>query len=228
MELTFDDKLAVLRIDDGKANAMGPAFFDALDHAMNRAEAEGARALVLAGRDGMFSGGLDLKLLPTLSKEGFTGFLGQFSRSVLRLHGLPIPTVAALTGHAIAGGAILAYACDKRFMAAGPYKLQLNETALGMAMPAWMIQVARSVVPRHLEAQALLHARAFSPEAALGENLIDGIEIDAGRTLSRAIGAARALGELSMPAYAQTKRRLRGPAIAAALAGLDHDLATLG
>ncbi|MFD0387461.1 hypothetical protein ACFQ4K_05870 [Tistrella bauzanensis] len=57
MELTFDDKLAVLRIDDGKANAMGPAFFDALDHAMNQAEAEGARALVLAGRDGMFSGG---------------------------------------------------------------------------------------------------------------------------------------------------------------------------
>lgn len=228
MEIGFRDGIATVRFDDGKANALDAGWFTRLDAALDEAEAAGARALVLAGRDGMFSAGLNLKILPGMSGPEFIAFFGQFSQLVLRLHGFAMPTVAALTGHAIAGGAILAYACDMRCMTAGPYRLQLNETAIGMPLPAWMLMVAQTVVPRHLEARALLHAEAFSAEAALAENLIDDIEVDAASTVARAERMAQDLAErLSPAAYAATKARLRGPAIRAALDGLAADLAML-
>lgn len=228
METSFRDGVATVRFDDGKANALDVGWFTRLEAALDEVEAAEARALVLAGRDGMFSAGLNLKILPGMSGPEFIAFFEQFSRLVLRLHGLGLPTVAALTGHAIAGGAILAYACDMRCMTAGPYRLQLNETAIGMPLPAWMLMVAQSVVPRHLESQALLHAEAFSAEAALAENLIDDIEVDPASTVARAERMARDLAErLSPAAYAATKARLRGPLIRAALDGLAADLATL-
>jgi len=112
------DSVARIGLDDGKANAMSVPWFDALGAALDRAEADGAGAIVIAGRAGFFSGGLDLKLLPTLSKDELRHLSESFARVMLRVHGLGIPTVAAVTGHAIAGGAVLAMACDARVLTA--------------------------------------------------------------------------------------------------------------
>ncbi|MBM4245437.1 MAG: enoyl-CoA hydratase/isomerase family protein [Deltaproteobacteria bacterium] len=108
MRYESDGRIARVVIDDGKANAMSVPFLEELTHLLDRAEGDGSSALVIAGRAGMFSGGLDLKLLPMLSREGLRELSETFARTMLRVFTFPLPTVAAITGHAIAGGAVLA------------------------------------------------------------------------------------------------------------------------
>ena len=102
------DSIAQITLDDGKVNAMALPFFEGLGAAFDRAEKDGARALVIAGRPGFFSAGLNLKLLPTLPPDELRKSMLTFPRIMLRAYTLPIPTVAAVTGHAVAGGALLA------------------------------------------------------------------------------------------------------------------------
>ena len=117
MEYTQHGEVVEIRLDDGKVNAMGPAFFDGLNALLDRVEREKPGALVLAGREGFFSPGLDLKLLPTLQPDDLTRTLQSFGYTLLRVWTLGVPTVAAITGHAVAGGLFLALACDRRVMA---------------------------------------------------------------------------------------------------------------
>src|SRR6059058_2622232 len=158
-----DGNVARITLDDGKVNAMSLPFFEALGAALDRAEREKPGAVVLTGRAGYFSAGLDLKLMPTLAPDELQRMLLSFGRTMLRVFTFPIPTVAALSGHAIAGGAMLAFACDLRLMAEGPFRLHLNEVAIGLALPSWAIVLAQAAIPPRRHTEAILHARAFSP-----------------------------------------------------------------
>src|SRR5207253_2771778 len=129
------DDVAQITLDDGKVNAMALAFFEGLNAALDRAERERPGAVVIAGRAGVFSAGLNLKLLPTLPPAELARTMVAFGRTMLRVFTFPIPTVAAVSGHAIAGGAMLASACDLRFMAGGPFRLHPNQVAIGPALP---------------------------------------------------------------------------------------------
>ncbi len=225
MRIGYDpgaDGVAVLTLDDGKANAMSVDWFHELAAALDRAERE-AGALVIRGRDGFFSGGLDLKLLPTLSPDGVRNLSEVFARTMLRVHQLPIPAVAAVTGHAIAGGAVLAFACDLRFAVGGPYRIQLNEVAIGIPVPAWMAHIADTAVPPRWRAQTLLHARAFSPVEALDRGIVDGIASSSDEALAHAHAAALPLTKLPRTAYAESKRRLRAEGAERALARLAEE-----
>src|SRR5437016_5015568 len=143
-----DGNVARITLDDGKVNAMSLPFFEALGAALDRAEREKPGAVVITGRAGYFSAGLDLKLMPTLAPDELQRMLLSFGRTMLRVFTFPIPTVAALSGHAIAGGAMLAFACDLRYAAAGAFRLHLNEVAIGLTLPTWAIVVAQSAVPQ--------------------------------------------------------------------------------
>lgn len=217
------DGIARVRLDDGKANAMSVPWFEELGAALDRAEADGAKALVIAGRAGFFSGGLDLKLLPSLPPEGLRALSETFARTMLRVHGFPIPTVAAVTGHAIAGGAVLAFACDLRFAATGPFKVQLNEVAIGIPMPAWMAFVAESAITSRWQTEALLHARTFAPDEAATHGIVSGVAASADEAERLALDAARRLALLPRAAYAESKRRLRAEGAARALAKLEEE-----
>ena len=129
----IEEGIATITMDDGKANAMNWAFFEEMNKSMDQAENDGAKALVITGRTGFFSGGLDLKLMPTLSANELADFLTILARTLLRVFLLPIPTIAASTGHAVAGGAMLSFACDRRFALDGPYRIQMNKTLIGIA-----------------------------------------------------------------------------------------------
>ena len=197
------DGIAEVVLDDGKVNAMSAALFDRLNAALDRAIADGSGALVIAGRSGYFSAGLNIKLLPTLPAEELTRTLVSFGRTLLRVWTFPLPTVAAVTGHAVAGGAMLAFACDRRFVADGPFRIQLNETAIGLTLPTWALVICESVIPVRWHAEAMLHARPFSPAEALAREMID------------------------RGAYAATKRRLRSRAVAWAEQHLEAEMAAL-
>lgn len=167
------DGIAVVTMDDGKVNAMAMPFFDALNAALDRAEAEQPGPVVITGRAGFFSAGLNLKVLPTLAPDDLRKSMLAFGRTMLRVFGFPLPTVAAIPGHAIAGGAMLAFACDLRVMVDGPFRLHLNETAIGLALPSWALALAHSAVPSRWHTEALLHARPYTPTEARERGIVD-------------------------------------------------------
>ncbi|MFY8075697.1 MAG: enoyl-CoA hydratase-related protein, partial [Sphingorhabdus lacus] len=114
--------IALIRMDDGKANAINFDMIAAVNSALDKAEAE-AKAIVLAGREGRFSGGFDLNAFATLGADGVYKLLDAGAELLLRLYGGPLPVVAACTGHAIAMGTFLLHACDTRVGASGAFKI---------------------------------------------------------------------------------------------------------
>ena len=221
------DNVAQITLDDGKVNAMALAFFAGLNAALDRAEHERPGALVIAGRAGVFSAGLDLKVLPTLAPDALERTMIAFGRTMLRVFTFPIPTVAAVTGHAIAGGAMLAFACDLRFMAEGPFRLQLNEVAIGLALPTWAIVLAQAAVPPRRHTEAILHARAYSPEEALEQHIVHEVVRPAERVVPAARAAAGPLAALDQTAYAISKARHRAMAVRWAAEQLETEIAAL-
>jgi enoyl-CoA hydratase len=208
MEYTQHGKIVEIRLDDGKVNAMGPAFFDELNLLLDRVERERPGALVLAGREGFFSPGLDLKLLPTLQPAELTRTLQSFGYTLLRVWTLGVPTVAAVTGHAVAGGLFLAFACDRRVMARGAFRLHANEHQIGLPLPTWAQAITESVVQGSTFVELMLHARPFTPDEALARHLVDEI-VDPGTVVARAHEIATPLAGLAQPAYGITKTRNR-------------------
>ncbi len=208
-----ENNIAVITMDDGKANAMDFEFFKQMNDALEKTEKDSAKALIIAGRPGFYSGGLDLKLIPTLPIEDFDAFVETFANTMLRVYAFPIPTIAACTGHAIAGGTILSFACDRIVAQNGPYKIQMNEMLTGLPIPAWMFLIARSAISSRLETEVLLHARIFSPQEALDRNMIDILVDEGDDILASASSLAKEFFSINQTAYAVTKKRMRDPEI---------------
>lgn len=220
---TRREGMAEIVLDDGKVNAMAAAFFLELNAALDRVEGDDNRALVVVGRPGCLSAGLNVKLLPTLPPDDLVRTLLAFGRTLLRVWTLPLPTVAAVTGHAIAGGALLAFACDRRFIADGPFRIHMNETAIGLTLPSFAIAICQSVMPAHCQNEALLHAKPYTPAEALACGMVDDV-VSAERVIARAREAARALTALDRTAYAASKQRLRSRAAAWAEQHLEAEM----
>jgi enoyl-CoA hydratase len=205
----IEDGIAKITMDDGKVNAMNWGFFEEMGKSMDQAESDGAKVLVITGRPGFFSGGLDLKLLPTLSTSEMEYFTTTFARTMLRVFSFSVPTIAASTGHAVAGGAMLTFACDRRFALDGPYRIQMNETLIGIPLPAWMFLIAGSAIPSRWRTEALLHARAYNPNEALERGILDTVAPEADSLAAQVKAATEELLSLNLPAYAASKKNLR-------------------
>ena len=208
-----DDRVAEIAFDDGKANVMSTDWFRELNGLLDRAEKDEAVAVLFRGRTGMFSGGLNMKWLPTLSPEEGRELVETFSSTMLRVFELPIPTVAAVTGHAVAGGCVLSSACDQRFCIDGPYRIQMNEVLVGMAMPTWAAVICQGAWPTPAANDLLLLGRAFSPAEAVACGAFHAALPDEEALLERARNTAKAMAAVGRGPYRTTKARLRGPEI---------------
>ena len=98
-------------------------------------------------------------------------------------------------------------------MAEGPFRLHLNETAIGLILPTWAITIAQAAVPHRRHTEAILHARPYTPEEALEKGLIDGVSRPAERVIDDALAVAALLGALDQNAYGQSKARLRAMSV---------------
>jgi enoyl-CoA hydratase len=221
------DPVAVLTMDDGKVNAMAMPFFDDLNAALDRAEREKPKAVVVTGRAGAFSAGLNLKVLPTLPPDELSRTLTTFGRTLVRWFTFPVPTVAAVTGHAIAGGAFLMMACDLRYVAEGPWKIHANEVAIGLVLPTWAMTIAESAIPPRFHTEALLHARPYLPDEAFERHIIHGVVRPAERVLDVALEAAAPLAALDQASYAASKRRQRAMRVEWASRLIDEEMVAL-
>ncbi len=224
--VTFENKgrVGVITMDDGKANAMNDAFFSGVHDALDDALAGGVRCLIFRGNAKFYSAGLDLKLIPTLPPEELVAFAARFGECMLRVHGFEIPTVAAIEGHAVGGGAILAFACDHRVARDAKGSLQLNETAIGIALPSWAIAITQSAVSARWHTQLMLRARRFRWSEAAETGMVDDLVPDEGDLMGRAMTIANDLSLIDRAAYGETKRRLRGARIQEELERLETEL----
>lgn len=221
---TIEDGVAVVTIDDGKANAISHTLLDELGAALDQAEAE-ARAVVLAGREGRFSAGFDLGTM-TKSVESMRELVVPGARFLMRLYGLPMPTVAACTGHALAAGALMLLACDHRVGAEGSAKIGLNEVAIGMALPVFAVELARHRLQTAELGPATMGARIYDPDGAVAAGYLDATAAP-DDVVDAAVAEAHRLGELRTGAYGRTKDVARRAVITHILATLDDDLASL-
>ncbi len=221
----LDGEVAVVRLDDGKANALGPATIEALDAALTRAEDE-AGALLLIGREGRFSAGFDLSVM-TSGVDAMQGLVRSGAELLMRLYGSPLPTVAACTGHALAMGGLLLLASDTRIGADGPFKIGLNEVAIGMGLPVFAVELARErLSPRHFT-EATIQGRVYDPAGAADAGYLDRV-VPADQLATLARDEAGRLAGLRRGAVGHTKVRARRAVIDHVMATLDDDIAATG
>ncbi len=213
------DDIAIVTMDDGKANAFGPNMIAAVNASLDRA-ADHARAVLLTGRPGLFSGGFDLKVIRSGDAEAAKTMRLAGTRLMMRLYGLPLPLVIAAPGHAVALGAFCLLTADYRVGTAGNFNIGLNETSIGLSLPPFGLMLAREQLSKRYLTRAAIGATMFSPENAKDAGFLD--EVVAVEDLREtALSAARRLIELDGTAYAAVKDGLRGESIATILAGLD-------
>ncbi len=218
--------IAVLSMDDGKANTVLVGEFDGLSKALAELKASDATAVVLTGRPGYFSAGLNLKVMPTLPPIDLQKLITRFGEVVVELFVFPKPVVAAVSGHALGAGAIFGLCSDVRLFADGPFKYGLNEVPGGLFVPTFGIISARSCVPSQHLTQLVLHGRVFSPAEAITLGVAESLHAPKA-LLPAAIARAAQLAELAGEGYAYTKQLLRGAMAEEARIGLPKEVAHL-
>ena len=209
--MTREDRgdVAVLHLEHGKANALSPELLRALATEVEDLP-RSAEALVLTGSGKMFSAGLDLPVLMEAGPGYTYDLMDALNEALEMMIDLPIPAVAAINGHAIAGGFILAAACDVRLMATGGGKVGLTELLVGVPFPPLALEIVRTAVGDVCARRMVLRGELFAATEAEDLGLVD--ELAAPATLmDRATELASRLGDLPKPAFQITKRQLLAP-----------------
>ncbi len=206
-------EVLVVHLDDGKANALSHALMDEFNAALDQVEAdESIGSLVIHGRPGRFSAGFDLSVVNTGNMKDIVRIMCDGADLFRRLYSLPVPVVAACTGHAIAGGAFLLMASDLRVGADLPSKLGLNEVAIGLVLPAWAVTFCHErLSKRHLQ-RAVTLAELTDPKGAIDFGLLDMVVPEA-EVLATAVARASEYAAYSRPAYHGNVLALRGAAL---------------
>lgn len=220
------ESIALITMDDGKVNVLGPTMQQAINDALDKAEADNAGAVVIAGNNRVFSGGFDLKILTSGQAQPAIDMLtGGFELSY-RLLSYPKPVVMACTGHAIAMGAFLLASGDHR-VAAPAYNIQANEVAIGMTIPHAALEVLKLRLTPSAYQQATGLSKTFFGETAIAGGFLDEIVLP-DMVLDRAEEAAREFATLKQPAHKATKLRARANTLKAIRAGIDGMAAEFG
>lgn len=216
------DGVAVITMDDGKANALSLDMQNAINSALDQAQSDNA-TVVLTGRSGILSAGFDLK---TLARGGddATAMLNGGLELSLRMLNFPTPIVIACSGHAIAMGVFLLLSGDYRIGIAGNYKYTANEVAIGMTMPFSAIAIMRQRLTPSAMNRAVLLAEVFTPNNAIETGFLD-LVVDEADLMSTAMTFAASTSGLNAAAHSASKKRMRANAINDITAGLALDYA---
>ena len=220
----FEGDVAVVRIDDGKANALSPDVVAALDEAVGLAETE-ARALMLIGRPGRFSAGFDLPAHMQASVESAQSLVAAGARLAMRLYGLGIPTVAAARVTPSPWGRCSSWPVTPGW-ARRASSIGLNEVAIGLGLPVFGVELARDRLDPRRFTEATVQAQLYDPDGAAEVGYFDRV-VMAGALEADARAVSSRLAELRSGAYLHTKVRARQGTIDHVLATLDADVAAV-
>jgi enoyl-CoA hydratase len=200
--------VAVLTLQHGKANALDIEFCEALAAKFIELRKSDAKAVVMTGQGKIFSAGVNLIKL----SEGGAGYIRKFLPALHRLYDAvfyhPKPVVAAINGHAIAGGCVLACCADRRVMANDGGRIGVTEILVGVPFPALAFEIVRFAVPPRYLPEFTLSGATYVHKDALQRGWIDEV-VEPGELMSRAMAVAQSLAALSPPAFTQTKMQIR-------------------
>jgi len=204
-------------------NAINDAMCREIIAALDELEADDSvDAMILAGADGVFSAGLDIRALYPLPREQMQVFWMLFCETFRRLAGSPLIVVAAIEGHAPAGGCVFALTCDHRIMAEAPFKIGLNEVRVGLPVPYWLTDWAISLIGRRHAERLLGLGAMLSPREALAVGMVDAVVAP-----DAVMGACNAeiASRLTAPANARrgTKAAARGDRLATMIQRAERD-----
>lgn len=202
--------IALITMDDGKANAVSYAMLDALNGALD--DAKDAKAIVLAGRERMFSGGFDLSVMNTGDINKMTDLVSKGGVLAHRLYGLDKPLIAAATGHGIAMGLFTLLACDTRIGPDAPAKYGMTETAIGMVIPMFAQVLTEERVPKRFLTNAFIQANVFDSHRAVEAGFLDRL-VAPEKVVDTALEVAEMMGAYPNHAYVGNKLQLRKPAL---------------
>jgi len=206
------DTTAVIRLEHGKANALDIELLRDLSDAIRRARESDAHAIVLTGSGSIFSAGVDLFRVMAGAEPYTSQFIPALTAAFLELFEYPLPLVAAVNGHAIAGGCILACACDYRLMAEGKGTIGVPELLIGVEFPSVALEIMRHSVPAH-ELHAMIYTgQLYVAGQAHDRGLIDEV-VPPERLHSRALEIAARMARIPGDVFAATKRALRRDAL---------------
>lgn len=215
------DGTILLRMAREPVNALGPDMLEKFDAVLDQLAADlPQKGIVLAGLEKSFCAGIDTKALADFSPQEKTAALALIDRIMAKLYSLPVPTVAAVRGHAIGAGFILALACDWKFLATGQGKLGLNQISVGIKYPPVPINIVLREVPEPHLRRLTLGGALMSPEEMAVLDLFDAVvppdEIE-NLAMARAAELSAHTGFATVKAQVrgETGLKLRG------LAGLD-------
>jgi len=210
IDLDHQGDVAVLTLNHGKANALDIELCRALGEVLEKVERSSARALVVTGRGNIFCAGVDLLRALAEGPDYFRSFLPALREALEAIFFFRKPLVAAINGHAAAGGCILACAADRRLMARDSGRIGVTELRVGVPFPVVALEIMRFAVAPHRFEPIVFGAATFPPAAALDLGLIDEV-VDPAALMERAVAVARELGAIGEDAFAVTKRQSRQP-----------------
>lgn len=210
MDFELTNGTALIRLDDGKVNKIGHDFMDSMFECLDRA-AKDAKAVVIAGRPGLLSGGFDLKIIQQ-GGDAIEAMMNKGSDMMVRLLSHPQPVVIACTGHAIAAGAFMLLTADNRIGTAGDFNIGLNETSIGATFPVFGIQLVNTRLNPRYVTRSFVQSEMFSPDEAVQAGFLDQV-LPAEAVMDAALAEARRLAELPAKIYAQNKYDIRKSAI---------------
>lgn len=200
--------LSILRLEHGKANALDVELSRALTASLAELETESrCGAAVITGTGGIFSAGVDLFRLLEGGEAYADAFLPALVDLIDHLRAFPKPLIAAINGHAIAGGGVIAFACDYRIMATGDGTLGVPELRVGVPFPSGALNIVRAVVPRAHLRNVVLRGGLSTPEEALARGLVHEV-VDGEDLIDRAVEVGLEMSEIPPATFALTKRRI--------------------
>ncbi len=202
--------IALLRLAHGKASALDLEFLNALESAFRAEAGTKERALIVTGSGTIFCAGVDLKRIVAGKRAYIEAFLPALDRAFAQLFFLEKPVVAALNGHAIAGGAVLALACDRRILARGKALVGTPELKVGVSFPFLALEIVRAALGPQLASEVVLEGRSYNGEECLARGLVHEL-VGPEALLSRALESATKLASVPAESFALSKRWLRQP-----------------
>ncbi len=203
------DGVRVLRMEFGRANAMNRELLDGLAAGLSDGDPQ---PTVLTGEGRVFSAGLDLVTLDSIDRDGLEGFLTRFAATMIQVLTTPYPLVAAVNGHAVAGGCVLALACDYRVGTEGEFKIGMNELSHGLPLPAVASEIPRGALTPQTYRTVVMSGVLMAPDTAQQVGLLDMVSADAESCIERACTLARAQGK-SLEAFAAVKAAVVAPVV---------------
>jgi len=207
ISVDYQDTVAIVKLSRDVTNALNMELVNELGDVLERVQHDpNVSALVLASSNDKFlSIGFDIPQLYELPREGFETFFSEFNRVCLTLYTLPKPTIAAITGHTVAGGCILALCCDYRFIAEGKKLMGLNEIKLGVPVPYLIDCVLRYTVGTRYAREIMDTGEYYAPADSLRMGMVDEV-LPLGDVMAMAVEKARLLGSWPREAFALIKQ----------------------